>query len=156
MFLSNAQDSRQVSSAEITFVFLNNDVDGTIAGFSSSSTIDMNNLTNAVLKGSVDVATIDTDNSIRNWSLKREKYFDADTYPKITFESSSVQVDGNNITVVGQLTIKDITKKLTFKFTEKENQLVGTASLYSSDFGISIKSEREKNKVAMKIVLNLK
>lgn len=156
MFLSNAQDSRQVSSAEITFVFLNNDVDGTIAGFSSSSTIDMNNLTNAVLKGSVDVATIDTDNSIRNWSLKREKYFDADTYPKITFESSSVQVDGNNITVVGQLTIKDITKKLTFKFTKKENQLVGTASLYSSDFGISIKSEREKNKVAMKIVLNLK
>lgn len=156
MFLSNAQESQQVSSAEITFVFLNNDVDGTIAGFSSSSTIDMSNLTNAVLKGSVDVATIDTDNSIRNWSLKREKYFDAETYPKITFQSSSIQVDGSNITVIGQLTIKDITKKITFKFTKKENQLVGTASLYSSDFGISIKSEREKNKVAMKIVLNLK
>ena len=156
MFLSNAQESQQVSSAEITFVFLNNDVDGTIAGFSSSSTIDMSNLTNAVLKGSVDVATIDTDNSIRNWSLKREKYFDAETYPKITFQSSSIQVDGSNITVIGQLTIKDITKKLTFKFTSKENQLVGTATLYSSDFGISIKSEREKNKVAMKIVLNLK
>lgn len=156
MFLSNAQDSRQVSSAEITFVFLNNDVDGTISGFSSTSTIDMSKLQNAVLRGSVDVATIDTDNSIRNWSLKREKYFDAENYPKITFQSNSIQVDGSNITVIGQLTIKETTKKLIIKFTKKQNQLVGTASLYSSDYGISIKSEREKNKVDVKIVLNLK
>lgn len=156
MFLSHAQNSLQVSSAEISFVFINNDVSGTIAGFNSASTLDVAHMENAVLKGSVDVATLDTDNSIRNWSLKREKYFDAETYPKITFESSAIQVDGNNITVIGQLTMKDITKKLTFKFTKSEKKLVGTATLYSSDYGIAIKSEREKNKVDVKIILNLK
>ncbi len=156
MLLSHAQDGLKVSSAEISFVFLNNDVSGTISGFSSSSTINTTDMTKSVIKGSVDVNTLDTDNSLRNWSLKREKYFNAETYPKITFESSSVQVDGNNIAVLGQLTIKGITKKLTFKFSKKENQLIGTTTLYSSDYGIEIKSDREKNQVDVKIVLNLK
>lgn len=156
MLLSNAQDGLQVSSAKISFVFLNNDVSGTIAGFSSSSTINTTDMTKSVIKGSVDINTLDTDNSLRNWSLKREKYFNAETYPKITFESSSIQVDGNNIAVLGQLTIKGVTKKLTFKFSKKENQLIGTTTLYSSDYGIEIKSDREKNQVDVKIVLNLK
>ncbi len=156
MLLSHAQEALQVSSAEISFVFLNNDVSGTIAGFSSSSRINTTDMTKSIIKGSVDVNTLDTDNSLRNWSLKREKYFNAETYPKITFESSSVQVDGNNIAVLGQLTIKGITKKLTFKFSKKENQLIGTTTLYSSDYGIEIKSDREKNQVDVKIVLNLK
>lgn len=156
MFLSNAQNSLQVSSAEISFVFINNDVSGTIAGFSSASTLDVAHMENAILKGTVDVATLDTNNSIRNWSLKREKYFDAETYPKITFESSSIQVDGSNITVIGQLTMKGVTKKITFNFTKSEKKLIGIAKLYSSDYGISIKSEREKNMVDVKIILNLK
>lgn len=156
MLLSHAQEALQVSSAEIGFVFLNNDVSGTISGFSSSSTINTTDMTKSVIKGSVDVNTLDTDNSLRNWSLKREKYFNAETYPKITFESSSIQVDANNIAVLGQLTIKGITKKLTFKFSKKENQLIGTTTLYSSDYGIEIKSDREKNQVDVKIVLNLK
>ena len=156
MLLSHAQEALQVSSAEIGFVFSNNDVSGTIAGFSSSSRINTTDMTKSIIKGSVDVNTLDTDNSLRNWSLKREKYFNAETYPKITFESSSIQVDGNNIAVLGQLTIKGITKKLTFKFSKKENQLIGTTTLYSSDYGIEIKSDREKNQVDVKIVLNLK
>lgn len=155
-FLSNAQSVQLIASAEISFVFLNNDVEGTLSGFNSSSTIDLNNLENSQLKGSVDIATISTGNSIRNWSLKRGKYFDADTYPKITFESNTIQVYGRNITVKGQLTIKDITKELSFKFIRNENQLLGTATLYSSDFGIHIKNDREKNKVNAKIILNLK
>ena len=147
MFMSNAQDGLQVSSAKISFVFLNNDVSGTIAGFSSSSRINTTDMTKSVIKGSVDVNTLDTDNSLRNWSLKREKYFNAETYPKITFESSSVQVDGNNIAVLGQLTIKGVTKKLTFKFSKKENQLIGTTTLYSSDYGIEIKVIERKIKL---------
>jgi len=156
MHLSKAQDALDISAAEISFVFVNNDVDGTISGFSSSSTIDANNLENSKLEGSVEVATIDTDNSIRNWSLRREKYFDADNHPKITFVSNTIASDGDVLNVVGQLTIKGITKKLTFKFKKTNKQLVGTATLYSSDYGIHIKSERDKNKVNVKIVLHLK
>lgn len=154
-FYSNAQNSLQVSSAEINFVFVGYDVEGSIKGFSSSSSIDLDNLENSQLKGAVTVETIDTGNSIRNWSLKRGKYFDAETHPKITFESNTIKVNGDDITIIGPLTIKGITKEVTFKFIKTEKQLAGKTTLYSSDYGIQIKTEREENKVTVGIVLHL-
>lgn len=152
----SAQNSKQVTSATVNFVFIDHDVDGTISGFDSSSTIDFDDLENAKLKGSVAVETISTGNSLRNWSLRRGKYFDADNYPKITFESNTIKVDGDVTTVTGSLTIKDVTKEVSFKFTRKENQLIGKTVLYSSDYGIKIKKAREENKVTVEIVLQLK
>ena len=153
---SNAQSSTEVSSAEVKFIFVNNDVDGTLTGFNSSSSIDLENLENSKFKGSVQVETISTGNSIRNWSLRRSKYFDADTYPKITFESSSIESNGNFFDVKGNLTIRNVTKVVTFKFSKDGKKLTGKSTIYSSDYGIEIKSKREQNKVDITIVLQLK
>lgn len=155
-FLSNAQSPLQVSSAEVSFVFIDDDVTGTLSGFSSSSTIDLDDLSNAKLMGSVNVESISTGNSIRNWALRRSKYFDAKTYPKISFESETIRIKEGNIKVVGQLTIKDVTKEVSFNFKKSDSQLVGTTALYSSDFGISIHNDRAENKVTVKIILHLK
>jgi len=154
--LVRAQSNSQISSAEISFVFVNNDVDGTLEGFTSSSTIDFDQIENSKLKGSVKVETISTGNSVRNWSLRRSKYFDADNYPLIQFESTSVQKEGDIILVKGKLSIKDVTKDISFRFEKTQKQLVGKTTLYSSDYGINIKSEREKNKVLVKLVFQLK
>lgn len=156
MCLSTAQETMSIANAEVTFLFVNNKVAGSIAGFSSSSKINVDQLENATLKGSVAVETIDTGNSIRNWSLKRSKYFDADTYPNITFESNSISITDENTTVKGLLTIKKTTKEVTFNFVKSGAKLIGTTSLYSSDYGINIKSDRKKNKVDVKIILHLK
>jgi len=156
VLICQAQQSSKISSAEVSFTFVNNDVEGTLSGFESSSTLDLDQIENSKLKGSVKVETISTGNSIRNWSLRRSKYFDADVYPSISFESTSVKQDGDAIEVKGNLTIRDITKSISFRFEKKDKQLVGKTSLYSSDYGIRIKSEREKNKVLVKLVLQLK
>ena len=156
MFICSAQQYAKISAAEISFTFVNNDVEGTISGFESSSTLDLDQIENSKLKGSVKVETINTGNSIRNWSLRRSKYFDADTFPTISFESISTEQEGDAIIVKGNLTMKDITKSIKFRFEKKDNQLVGKTALYSSDYGISIKSEREKNKVLVQLVLQLK
>lgn len=156
LHLASAQNSKlQISSAEVSFTFVNNDVEGTIKGFTSESSIDMDQIENSMLKGSVAVETISTGNFIRNWSLRGGKYFDADTYPNITFESTSVQQQGAIITVKGNLTIKEVTKEIRFRFEKNANRLIGKTSLYSSDYGIAIKSDREKNQVLVKLVLNL-
>ncbi len=155
-FVAKAQNNIQISSAEVSFVFVNNDVEGTLEGFTSESVMDFDQIENSKFKGSVKVETISTGNSIRNWSLRRSKYFDADNFPEIVFESSSVQQDGDIITVNGQLTIKDVTKDINFRFERNDKQLVGKTSLYSSDYGINIKSDREKNKVLVKLVFQLK
>lgn len=153
---ASAQTSLSFSSAEVSFVFVEHDVNGTLTGFKSDSTIDGETIENSTFKGSVDVETISTGNSVRNWSLRRSKYFDVDQYPKITFKSEMVKLDGDNIVVNGKLTIKDITKDIRFLFERNDTELIGKTTIYSSDYGIAIKNEREKNKVLVTLKLKLK
>lgn len=147
-----SQNEKSLTEAKITFTFVSKKVDGTISGFSSTSKIDKDNLANSTFEGSVKTETLDTGNFLRNWSLKGGKYFDTDTYPLISFESSSLEKSTKGLTVKGQLTIKDISKPITISFTEVENRLEGTTTLFSSDFGIEImKKNRDDNKVVVKM-----
>lgn len=147
--------STTIKSAEITFNFESKDVDGSISGFTSESTIDLENPENSKLKGSVTVKTIKTGIFLRDWSLKGGKYFDEDDYPKIYFESTSVSATSDGFSVKGNVTIKNIDKPLTIVFKKNGNELVGTSALYSSDFGINIKKKHEDNKVTIKMVFKL-
>ena len=148
---------QSISSAKISFTFVNEEVDGTLSGFTSSSSIDFNDLENSKFKGSVDVETIDTGNSLRNWSIRRGKYFNASDYPKISFESTSIQSTASGFTVKGDLTIKSITKSISVDFTKSGTQITGTTTLYSSDYGITIsKKGREKNQVDVIFAFQLK
>lgn len=147
-----AQD-HTIKSAEITFTFVSEEVNGALSGFESTSAIDLNDIENSKFKGSVSAETIDTGNSIRNWSLRRGKYFNASDYPKITFESSSIQATEKGFTVKGQLTIKTTTKPISINFTKTDTSLTGTTTLFSSDYGITIsKKGKEKNKVDVKFI----
>ncbi len=136
-----------IESAEIRFEFPSKNVKGTIAGFESKSIIDWETPSNSLFKGSVAVSTLDTRNGLRNWHLRSSRYFAAKAHPKIQFESSSVAKTDNSLVVKGQLTLKGITKPLTIRFRKEEKRLIGTATIYSSDHDISIKKQREDNKV---------
>lgn len=150
------QSPAVISSAEISFSFLSKDVQGSIGGFTSNATIDFEDITNASFKGSVGVSSIKTGNFLRDWSLKGKKYFDADSYPKITFESNSVSGTGETFTVKGILTIKGIAKPITIDFQRKAEKLLGTTTLFSSDFDIDIKKDRVDNKVIVTLLFTLK
>jgi len=151
--LLNAQQS--ISSARIEFVFVSKDVDGTIEGFQSSSEIIPEDLTSSKFEGSVVVGTIKTGNFLRDWNLKSGRYFDEETYPVITFKSSEVSVNEDGLKVIGTITIKGISKKLTWFFERDGNTLRGAATLFSSDFNINIKKGREDNKVEINLILEL-
>lgn len=144
-----------IKSAEITFNFVNKDVDGHISGFESSSTFDFENPENSKFKGSVAVKSIKTGIFLRDWSLKGGKYFDEDEHPNIYFESTDVSATAQGYSVKGLLTIKETEKIITIDFVKTGNQLVGTTTLFSSDFAINIKKEREDNKVLVKLVFDL-
>lgn len=144
-----------IKSAQISFEFVSKNVKGTISGFESESSIDLGNLESSIFKGSVSSETLDTNSGLRNWSLKSGKYFDADDYPKISFESNVVRLEGEKLVVKGILTIKETSKQVTITFIRKENQLIGTTSLYSIDYGIKIKKKREDNLVKVKMVFDI-
>src|SRR5690606_16701542 len=55
------------------------------------------------------VASLDTGNAQRDRHLRSADFFDVDTYPQMTFRSTSVQRGAKDVwLVVGNLTIRDI------------------------------------------------
>ena len=150
------QAQTDIKSAEISFVFISKDVDGTIDGFESESSIDLNNIEGSSFKGSVAVETLKTGNFLRDWSLKKSKYFNEEDFPRILFESTTIAKTNNGFLVDGLVTIKGKSKPLSISFKRNGNQLRGNASLYSSDFGVNIKSEREDNLVQIIFLFELK
>jgi polyisoprenoid-binding protein YceI len=65
-----------------------------------------------VLKGSVEVASIDTGDEQRDAHLAAPDFFDAEQYPEITFETTGIDSTDGSIRLAGQITIKGITKPI--------------------------------------------
>ncbi|MFP5297812.1 MAG: YceI family protein, partial [Actinomycetota bacterium] len=60
----------------------------------------------------IDVASIDTGNVDRDGHLKSADFFDVERYPKIVFATKEIRKQGDGFKVVGELTIKGITKEV--------------------------------------------
>ena len=69
------------------------------------------------LTGEVDVASVQVKDENLYGHLQSPEFFDAAATPKITFTSDSVTRDGDDVTVVGDLTIKGTTQRVTAKGT---------------------------------------
>jgi polyisoprenoid-binding protein YceI len=71
---------------------------------------------------SIDAASITTDNERRDGDLKSANFFAVDSFPKLTFVSTSVQkLAGTKYKVTGNLTIRGVTKAITL-----DGDLAGT------------------------------
>ena len=96
------------------------DVQGSFKTFDVTVTATKDDLSDAVFEVTADIGSIDTDVEGRDKDLKSDKYFDAAKYPKLTFKSTSFKKVGENkYTMVGDLTIKDVTKSVTLDVTMK-------------------------------------
>ncbi len=68
--------------------------------------------------GWVDVASINTGSPDRDAHLRSPDFFDAERYPRMTFESTRIQwVEGGTYRVWGDLTIKDVTREIEVEAT---------------------------------------
>ncbi|MBC2242783.1 polyisoprenoid-binding protein [Listeria booriae] len=90
-------------------------VKGAFKNFSADLTLDPEDLTTANLSFTVDAASIDTRQEQRDGHLKSPDFFDVENHPSITFQSTNIVADGSNeYKVTGDLTIRTITKPITF------------------------------------------
>ena len=93
------------------------------------------------------VDSIDTGNEKRDQHLLSGDFFLAEEYPVITFESSRLDKRGEGHVIVGELTIRGVTKELTFPvdiagpvpspFGQKVMALSAETVINRQDFGIS-------------------
>jgi polyisoprenoid-binding protein YceI len=101
----------------------------------------------AYAEGTIDVASIDTQNEDRDTHLRSADFFDVEHYPTMHYVSRSVRrVRDDEFEVDGDLTIRDVTRPITLRVTLEGhlrdpwgNERVGLTAegrIKRSDFGL--------------------
>jgi polyisoprenoid-binding protein YceI len=94
---------------------------GSFSGIGGTITFDPANLATCSFDVSVDAQTVNTGIDARDNHLRKEEYFDVKNHPHIKFVSSRVtkSTRAGTLFVYGRLTIKGVTKDISFPFTAK-------------------------------------
>jgi polyisoprenoid-binding protein YceI len=109
----------QSSSMQFTIKNLGFDVNGKFTGIDGYIKFDPQNPGTDGFDVTINAATVNTDNSLRDHHLQGESYFDVKNYPKIHFVSTRVVPSNKNgaYVITGKLTIKKQTRLISFPFT---------------------------------------
>lgn len=89
-------------------------VTGSFKTFQGTAQSEGDDFENANIEFTLDVNSVDTNQEQRDQHLKADDFFNAAAFPQIKFQSTSfTKKSGNDYKLVGDLTIKDITKPVT-------------------------------------------
>ena len=89
-------------------------VRGNFTEFSGTITIG-DSVENSSVEAVAQAASITTNNEMRDGHLKSADFLEQETYPTITFKSTKItSKGGDDYELVADLTIKDVTKSVTF------------------------------------------
>jgi len=87
-------------------------VKGRFAEFTVDAQIDVDDITGARGTVTVQTASVDTREAPRDTHLRSADFFDAEKYRQMTFVVKDVRAAGSDYEIVGDLTIKDITREI--------------------------------------------
>jgi polyisoprenoid-binding protein YceI len=130
-------------------------IEGGFKKFSATITASKDDLSDAVIELTADVNSINSGVESRDNHLKTPDFFDAATYPTLTFKSTSFKkVDDKNYVLTGDLTLHGVTKSVTLTvtfngtYTNTANKKISAGFhiggiIKRSDFGIGAKFPAE-------------
>jgi polyisoprenoid-binding protein YceI len=122
-------------------------VRGSFTGFEGQLVLDGATPANSKASATVQAATFDTGNEQRDSHIKSPDFLDVEQYPTLTFASTEVRPDGDGYVVVGDLTIRGVTRPVEIA-VEVEGQAVdpfgntrvgfsGETQINRKDFGLT-------------------
>ncbi len=106
------------SHSEVTFSvrhMMISKVRGTF-GMKSATLVAPENPLDARVTASVDVTSVDTNDEGRDGHLRSADFFDVETFPTMEFVSTGARVEAGDFFIDGDLTIRGITKPVSFEF----------------------------------------
>ena len=115
---------------------------GRFKGVKGTVALDEHNLAGSSVNVTITVASVDSGDAKRDGHLTSADFFDAETYPTMTFRSTEVRGSGDTLHVHGDLTIRDVTKPVVL---EVERLGGGT-----TPFGTEIQAYEAKTKINRK------
>ena len=105
-------------------------------------------LADSTVTATVDATTIDTGNGQRDGHLRSADFFEVEKYPTWEFRSTAVRPDGDDPTLDGELTIKGVTRPVSFAlevngfgpdaYGGTRAGFSASTSINRSDFGVDI------------------
>jgi polyisoprenoid-binding protein YceI len=107
-------------------------------------------ITKSKVNITIDLTSIDTNNSMRDGDLKSDAFFDTAKFPTGTFTSTSITKSAGGLNIAGNLTIHGITKPVTLQVEGPNGPVTGmdkklhkgfsaTATLDRTAFGLGLK-----------------
>ncbi|MGQ0844044.1 MAG: YceI family protein [Sporichthyaceae bacterium] len=129
-------------------------VRGSFEQFAGTANLDADNPAASSVDLTVEVASVNTGNDQRDEHLRTNDFFDAATFPQIRFVSTGVeQTGGENFRLLGDLTIKGVTKPVAveFEFTglavdpwgNQRAGFEGRATVNRKDWGVNFNAALE-------------
>ena len=137
-------------------------VTGTFEEFSGELEGNIADLTKCKISFQVIVPSIQTKNRDRDLHLCSEDFFDAQTFPHMSFTSRSVYHDADGkYQMSGDLTVKNLTKRAVFCITPEEVTVFGATYLVEGeikrkDFGLMWNRAIEAGGVMVGDVIDIK
>lgn len=93
-------------------------VSGRFAKFEGTISVDPQDMSKSSVEVKIDAASVSTDTEARDKHLRSADFFEVEKFPAITFKSTAVkEVAKGKLEVTGNLTIRDVTKQVTFPIT---------------------------------------
>jgi polyisoprenoid-binding protein YceI len=92
-------------------------VKGRIAGVEGAIYIDESQPFNSYVEANLDAATLDTRVEPRDQHLRSADFLDVEKFPQIKFRSTDIQGDEQNFKLIGDLTIRGVTRPITLDVT---------------------------------------
>jgi polyisoprenoid-binding protein YceI len=115
----------------------------------------------------IDLTSIDTGNQQRDDHIRSADFFEVETYPTMTYRSTSVRKDGDDLVLDGQLTLKGVTKDVPLRlelngfgpdaYGGTRAGFTATAEINRRDFGVNFSAALETGGavVADKVAIHL-
>lgn len=147
-----------------------NTVTGEFGNYSVNVQAEKEDFSDATIEFSADINSISTKNEMRDNHLKSDDFFNAEKYPHMTFKSTEFTLAADNtFTLVGDLTIRDITKSVTLHgeyggqnadfYGNTKAGFEATGKLLRKDFGLNWNGVTEAGGIVVsdevRLILNI-
>jgi polyisoprenoid-binding protein YceI len=113
------------------------DPSGQFGGMKGTISFDPNDLASSKFDATIDVATINTGNGMKNTHAKSEKWFDAEKYPTIEFTSSAITKTADGYETKGTLNMHGVQKEIVIPFIFQDNTFKGSFTINRLDYNVN-------------------
>ncbi|MDJ0926992.1 MAG: YceI family protein [Gammaproteobacteria bacterium] len=115
---------------------------GRFASFDARISLSPESVEQGSIEATVETASVDSQNEERDDYLRGEDWFHVAEFPQAAFTSNAIRSDGEDLLAEGELTLRDMTRPVLFRFRFEPDEasdqatLVGDFEIRRLEFGV--------------------